>query len=210
MNWKGLFVKSDETEDTAPVSQPVTKTEPVVPYSTVGYSSPAPVANPSAFEGQLRESVAGRGSEYTRFRTACEELRSVIPDENTRLKTTFVSMKAMGLTKDRLVSGAKECIGALTQEKAEFESAMSSAFSSQVEGGMSRLTTIDKQIEEKLTQIGALQAEVERMRAEKGSVSAEVEQSRTKIDSARRDFSAAYGKLVDEINSDINRISSSL
>ena len=208
-SWRNLFVQSDEQEDTEVVTpSPATNTVPTVSYTT-SYNN-APVANPSAFEGQLRDAVAGHGSDYTRFKTACDELRTVLPDETTRIKTTFVSMKAMGVTKERLISGAKECVGVLNGEKAEFEGAMNSAFSQQVEGGLGRLTTIDKQIEEKLTQIGSLQAEADRLRSEKSKVSSEVDQSRNKIDSARRDFSAAHAKLIDEVNSDINRITSNL
>lgn len=209
-NIKGLFVQQDESAE-EPTAAPVATPTPVATTTSYdSYRTSAPVANPSAFEGQLRECVTGHGSEYTKFKTACDGLRAHLPDENARIKTAFVTMNAMGVTKDRLVSGAKECVGVLNGEKAEFESAMSNAFSSQVEGGMGRLTSIDKQIEEKLTQIGSLQAEADRLRAEKSKISVEVDQSRNKIDGARRDFAAAHAKIVDEINSDINRITSNL
>jgi len=210
MGWKGLFIQEEPAEETATetkVAAPAT-TVPTTYRSTptVGTS----VANPGAFEGQLRQAVNSSGSEYVRFKNACEELRSVLPDETTRLKSAFVTMKAIGITKDALVSTAKACVGVVTNEQTEFEAAMNAAYSSQVEGGVNKITSIDKQIEEKLSQIGTLQAEVDRMRSEKSKVTTDVEQSRSKIDSARRDFAAAFGKLVDEINLDINRISSSL
>jgi len=210
-NIKGLFIQQDETaEETA------TQTPEPTPTDTgrrINYASPtsAPTTgNPGAFEGQLRDTLNSSGSEYVRFRTACDELRSALPDEATRLKSAFVTMKAFGVTKDKLVSTAKVCIGNLANEQSEFENAMNTAYANQVEGGAGNITSIDKQIEEKLSQISSLQVEVDRLRSDKSKITSEVEQSRNKIDTARRDFAAAYNKLVGEINSDINKITSSL
>jgi predicted nucleic acid-binding Zn-ribbon protein len=208
-NIKGLFIQEDQKEETTP-----TTTVPTTPVATVPSAyiptTTARTANPSAFEGQLREVVKGHGSEYVKFKQACEDLRAVLPDENIRIKTAFVSMRALGVSKEALTTTAQACLSAVNQEAAEFDTAIRSAYSDQVEGGASRITSIDAQIKEKSAALVAIQTEISNMMAEKGRINTEVEQSRGKIETAKKDFAAAHANLVAEINSDISKINSSL
>lgn len=204
-NWKGLFVQQDESEETTPAATATLTTTARTPAVAVSVGG-----DPSVFEGQLREAVTERATEYVKFKNACDELKSVLPDEGTRLKSAFVSMKAMGITKATLISTAKDCLGTLASERSQFESAMANASATQVEGEIKRLTSLDKQIEDKLAQAASIQAEVDAMRLEKSKITSGVEASRSKIESAKRDFEAAFNRVNNEISSDISRIESSL
>ena len=210
MGWKDLFVVPEDEEEATPEvnSAPAAPKPKKIVVNTASGSS-----NDSEFAKQLRESLQAHASEgygYLTFKQTCDELKDVLPDETVRLKSAFVTAKAMKANKQSLIKTAKDCLSTLEAERAEFDEAMEATVAQQVDGQINRIPQIDESIQQCLSDIQEIESRMDSLRKEKVAITESVEDSREKIESAKRSFTSAYNTIVAEVNSDIDKITSNL
>lgn len=147
------------------------------------------------------------GYDYIEFKNSLKALENVIQDEPTRYKSAYAAVSPMGVTGEKLTASANHYIEVLKNEEKKFLFALGTKSDTDVAGSEKRLVQIDEEIKKKGELIAQLTQEIEKMKNDKIVIEKSINDSRQKIENSKNGFYSAYKEVVDNISSDITKIS---
>lgn len=201
---KGLFIQEPEL----PVTPGVVPTAPKPEVVNV-----KPLTEDSKIADALTLALKERALpeyDFMKFMDSQRALSVAIPDESTRYKATFATVKGTGITKSKLLETAKYYVSILDSEKATFMSGVEGQFKDKVGSNQKRIADIE-------TLIGAKGAEIKKLREELATASnnrdtlvVQVTDWQTKIEAAKFSFEQVYARLRTQIENDVGKITNHL
>lgn len=193
-------------------SQAITEQVAAVPMPQLGATyisgNSRPQVDPKikeSLKAALEENALG-SYDYLKFKKSADALRSVVPDEASRFKASFVAAQTLSVSKEKLVETANHYLTVLGEEQRKFNEAIEGANKGKIVSGMQRLAQIESIVTEKAAAIQKLTAEITELQKEKAETEAKVNEDKLKIDTTTAGFNAAYELFVQEIKSDINKM----
>lgn len=158
------------------------------------------------FEGLLKSA----DSEYYEFTKVMETLEGPIKDEATRISAAFQTLAIRGLTKEKLLSSAQECIATIEKDKAGFEAAVDSKAEEEIATRKSRLAELDSDIKKASDQINQLTAVIAKSKNEFSQLQTEITETEAKIKRNEGAYQAACESVIGKIKTDIEKAQTKL
>ena len=193
----GFFVETDDE----PVAAP-----------TVAQSSAAPVASPSVgmdsnMVATLQRVVAARKTPYTALLEAADKLKSVIPDDATRLKAAFAMISSEGQrTLDGVLQAIDIHITDVDGEGMRFKQASDSNAVAKVGALRSRVASITATRDGTLQTIANLEKEIAAQRTSIAANEQEIIQFTTQANDAEREIAilnTQFKAAIDFLKADL-------
>jgi hypothetical protein len=147
-----------------------------------------------------------QGPDYYEFWKMMETLEVAVPDEKVRMSAVFASLKVQGLNKEMLVSSAETYHKILEKDKLDFQNAVNTKVSAEIEGRKSSIENLEKknianaELIQNLTK--EINANIEKMTALKK----EVIDEEAKINSNKNGYNIACDAMLNKLSTDINKI----
>ena len=213
-NWKSIFIKDDEipqqkaTTPQAPVAAPIYRSD--VTSTRVDPSIQSKLQ--SALDGKQLD-----GFEYFKFKKAKDEMATIVSGEKAQFQSAFVSAKALGVTKDKLIDTAKHYLSVLDEELQEFNGDVNDKNKDEIGMSESRITqmglditaksaSIRKLQDDVAESIRKLQDEMAELQKQKSALSNEVADHKSKIEATKTSFIATYNTMSQGIKDDIEKM----
>jgi chromosome segregation ATPase len=150
------------------------------------------------------------GFDYLRFKQSVNHLQEMDLDEETSIKSAYITASTMGLTKSKLTNSIRHYLTILGKEKESFAEALQNQFSSKVEGKKIEADKLEKKIEEYKKKIVKMQEEMSLYQSKIDSVDEEMKIAKSKIEKTRDNFEITYESLIEMIQTDLSKIDSLL
>ena len=150
------------------------------------------------------------GPDYFEFYKMMETLEVHIHDENARLAATFASLSIQGLTKQTLIDTANKYKVVVERDKADFEKAVSDKLRMEVGQKQTSINDLEKKIVMNSEQIQKLTKEITDAQVQIGKMKAEVADAGNKLSKNGEGYKIACQAILNKINSDIQKIQSTL
>ena len=150
------------------------------------------------------------GFDYLRFKQSVKSMQKLDMDEDTSIKSAFVTASTVGLTKAKLLSSTKFYMKILNKERESFADAMRNQLKSKVEAKRVEAEKLAVKIEDYKKKIQKMQDEMELYQSKIDSVDSEMEAARNKIEKTRDKFETTYNSIREIMENDITKIDSIL
>lgn len=150
------------------------------------------------------------GFDYLRFKQSVSNLLDMDLDEETSMKSAYMTASTMGLTKSKLTNSIRHYLAILNKEKESFAEALQNQFASKVEGKKLEAQKLEKKIEEYQKKIEKMKEEMSLYQSKIDSVDEEMNIARAKIEKTRDGFELTYDSLTELIEKDLAKIESLL
>lgn len=146
------------------------------------------------------------GPDYQEFKNALEEMKTTPLDEATKIKTLFLSFKAMGLTPQKLISTAGEYKKLFANKLKQFDGELAHAMHEQVGTKQTQIDNLllkNKQIDEDMRKLneGKLANE-----ATIKTLGEEIQKSTGDLNTSKTDWHATYADIIKEIDAHVDLI----
>lgn len=146
------------------------------------------------------------GFDYLRFKQSVKSMQELDMDEDTSIKSAFVTASTMGLTKKKLLSSTKFYMNILNKERESFAEAMRNQLKSKVEAKKVEAEKLAAKIEDYKKKITKMQEEMELYQNKIDSVDGAMESARKKIEDTRDKFETTYHSIKEIIENDTSKI----
>lgn len=147
------------------------------------------------------------GPDYLEFKSSLKSLEGVIEEEDTRYKSSFAVLSSNGdINKDKLLSTGQHYIQVLQKEKAKFEQTFQAQQNKQIQGRQDKIKKYQQGIEKRKQQLKTLITEIEGMEAKLDEAKVEINQAAGKVQLTKDQFMASYQMIVEQIQSDFEKI----
>ncbi len=219
----GLFVEfePDEKSHTGSADQPSLSEKFPLSNSAAKPAAaavPAPSSAISAadldkFEqhfSQLFEKSNLPGPDYFEFWKMMDALEAHVKDETARVAAVFATLSIQGLTKAKLIETAAQYKQIIEQDRAEFEKAASQKTAAEVDGRQQQLQDLEKKIADNAALIQQLTKEISEAQAMAEQLKTQMAEQEQKIVSNRQGYQLACEAMIRKINTDIQKIETSL
>jgi len=150
------------------------------------------------------------GPDYFEFSKMMNMLEAHIPDESARMAAVYASLNLQGLTKEKIISTAKQYYAIIEGDKADFEKAAAIKAASEVEGRKQEVTELEKKISDSSDQIKKLTQDIANYQAQIGTLKNEMIQQEAKISSNKSGYNVACQAMLNKITSDIQKINTAI
>lgn len=198
-------IPSAQTQAAAPVAS-------VAPAQTFTASVSANTEATNAARDALSEAIESNrlsDYDYLKFKSAVQELAADIPDEQRRYKAVFATAKAM-TTKQKLVDTGNHYVLVLDEELRKFNEAVGEQVTDRIGQDEAQAKSLAASIADKQAQIQKLTAEIEEQSQAHANLVAKVANDKATIESRKASFVQAHSSLVQEIKTDITKMSNYL
>lgn len=206
----GLFVQSDEEENSKAPSETPTNTG-IPPETPKQRTIPEPAGAQDEQIAQILSETLEKanleGFDYFEFAKIIDFLKPTLPAEQTLYQTAFISGNTMGATKEKLIQAANFYLDVLKKKANEFEGTCQSKIQETVTIREKELKDMETAIQEKATTIQKLTEEINQMTLQKTKVTNEISENRIKIETKRNNFNATLQLFTNRISTDIEKIS---
>ncbi len=216
---KSLFVVEDEdaTKKTNEKNEQEKAPKVEKPSSANAVNVALDKSIPKKGEGQPEEKFVNRllnaieqnnieGFDYLEYKQSLQSLGGMEMDEATKFKSSLAMAKTMGATPEVLISSASHYLKVLKVEENKFQSALSNQHEKVVNGTNEQMAKLEQTIANKEKQIETLQKEIAEAKALLQKNKSGVEGNLQKINTTKQGFYAAYHIVVDQIQSDIEKM----
>lgn len=216
---KSLFVVEDEdaTKKTNEKNEQEKAPKVEKPSSANAVNVALDKSIPKKGEGQPEEKFVNRllnaieqnnieGFDYLEYKQSLQSLGGMEMDEATKFKSSLAMAKTMGATPEVLISSASHYLKVLKVEENKFQSALSNQHEKVVNGTNEQMAKLEQTIANKEKQIETLQKEIAEAKALLQKNKSGVEGNLQKINTTKQGFYAAYHIVVDQIQSDIDKM----
>lgn len=204
---KGLFFEEEAENDTGQKQQitATTVSQPLASVQKISGGSPKT-------KEFLKEALADGDKDfgYTKFKQSLDAMKGIIPDEKIRYVSSFITSKTLGVTKEKLVSTAEASIKVLDRELKRFEEATEEQTQATVVSGEKNVEKLAGLIQAKTSELQKLTEEITSLQKQKSEAEAQVITDKNKIEMLKQDFNLSYTEMVNEVKSDITKISNYL
>lgn len=190
-------------------SKPAQKSDSSVSVKDSSKTVVVPPANLDKFQNYfsaLMEKLDLPGPDYFEFAKAVKDLESDVPNQDSRFKVAFKSLKASGLTKEILLSSGAKYLSEFEKDKEVFTKQVSEKETQEIESRnkeIGGLETENKSIDD---QIQKLQKEKESNLQKIESLKTEIQTAEAKIHNNEGGYRLAYDQIVGKINEDLKKI----
>ena len=150
------------------------------------------------------------GFDYLRFKQSVKSMQKLHMDEDTSIKSAFMTASTVGLTKSKLLSSTKFYMNILNKERESFADAMRNQLKSKVDAKKVEAEKLAAKIEDYKKKISKMQEEMQLYQTKIDSVDEEMEAARQKIESTRDKFENTYHSIKEIMENDITKIESIL
>lgn len=187
------------------------------PPSQPSQPQPASPPKPSVEDPKIVEALASALKEkaltefdYIKFMEGENALVSVIPDEATRFKAAFATVRGTGITKARLLETAKHYLAILDVEKQGFIAGVDGQVKDKIGSNRKTMADVELEIEGHKKQIERSKEALTKKQEELDSLTRQVSEWEAKIESAKTGFDLVSGRMRSEIEGDIQKITAYL
>ncbi len=146
------------------------------------------------------------GFDYLEFKQSLQSLSKMEMDEATQFKSAFAMAQTMGADAQALKKTANHYLKVLADEEHKFEEALANQREKQILGKEQNFKTLSKKIAEKNAQIQKMNEEILNAKKKMSALEEELAQTKIKVESTKSDFQVTYQTLVDQIQSDIQKM----
>jgi uncharacterized coiled-coil protein SlyX len=150
------------------------------------------------------------GPDYYEFWKMMDTLEAHVKDENARMAAVYATLSIQGLTKSKLIESAAQKKKIIEQDKAEFEKAASDKAATEVDGRHQQLKDMEKKMADNAALIQQLTKEITEAQAKSEQLRAQMAEQEEKIVANRQGYQVACEAMVRKINTDIQKIETSL
>lgn len=144
--------------------------------------------------------------DYLKFRQSVINMKNMGMDEETSIKSAFVTAGTMGLTKDKLLKTAYHYQTALNKEKEKFALALKNKIAKDIDGRRVGAKKYAQEIENHKKTIEKLKLEIELYQKEINKVEENVAIAKEKIEATRDSFKTTFDELYGQLESDVRNI----
>jgi chromosome segregation ATPase len=207
----GVFVEFDE--DTAKTETPVINEQVYTPQPKISSAQHLNEEDIDKFEkhfDKLFEETNLPGPDYYEFFKMMETLEPHIHDEKARISATFSSLSIQGMTKEKLIDTAKKYMDVVQSDRANFEKALQSAGSSEVDQRKSKLQELEQMIQKNSEMIQKLTKEISDGQVLIGKLKIEVQEEENKFNKNRSGYNIACEAMLTKITTDIQKIQTTI
>ena len=117
-----------------------------------------------------------------------------------------MTVKATGVTKEKLIETAKYYLSVLSDERNEFLSSLEDQIRDSIGVNEQRAADIDATLIEKEAAIKKLIEEIQQSKSQRDALLLQVKEGREHIDANTKDFQIVYQRLTSEITSNVDKI----
>lgn len=218
---KGLFIIEENGNEVAKSSQSDAKATKVSKTVQTKSTNVKESASHTAPNGDTKQKVDSKfvdvllkaiennnieGFDYLEFKESLRSLAKIETDEAKRYRNAFAMAQTMGLDKKKLFDSAQHYINVLAAEEKKFSLALENRRSSQIEVRESKIAELKNAITHKEEHINKLKREIEEASKELQSIEGQVNQSLAKAESTKDGFYASYQMVLDQIQSDVDKL----
>lgn len=174
---------------------------------------PANHAEAQKFEtyfNNLFEKANLPGPDYFEFYKMMETLEVHIPDYKARLAATFASLSIQGLTKEKLVNTANKYKEIIENDRNTFERVLYEKMRSDVGQRKDQVSSLELKIKNNSEEIQRLNKEISDAQNLMGKVKLELTDQENKLNKNKNGYIVACQAVIGKINSDIQKIQSSI
>ncbi|MGE7773713.1 hypothetical protein ACQKLP_03270 [Chitinophaga sp. NPDC101104] len=211
----GLFVEFEPNEPLqpggAPARDPLAQKFPLSsPKQAVAGISAEELDKFDQHFTRLFESSNLPGPDYFEFWRMMETLEAHVPDEKARIAAVFATLSIQGLSREKLLATAGQYQAIVEKDRAEFLKAAEDKASREVEGRKQEIADLEKQIAEHSAQIQRLTEDITKAQTGMKTLQAQVAEQEQKISANRQGYDVACQAMITKIQSDIQKIQTSL
>lgn len=199
-----IFVETDDTPEVEkPKAKPVTgwKTQPPTEDVQV-YVPTAPSEDMTAhFEEVLATANTNNfpGTDFYEFYSAKKSISEYVQVEEGQYKAAFNTLKAQGLTKEKLLTTANQYTQVIENETKDFDASYNQLYDQNV-------TQKKKAIESKMNEIQKLSERLAQLQLETKSVTQEIEQAERNLTNKRNEFLSGADDFKNKLAMEIDKI----
>jgi len=205
---KGFFVESVDQAN-QPQAQPKSGdviTKPVQPEKIVEQTQ-------SKLDGKILDSLIKAiesnnlpGEDYLEFIEAFKAMKDLPLDETLKIQTVMATLSTKGLTKLKIIDSAAYYIKILENEKTKFYEAFKQEVDKQVNKKNEEVQKLEQENKTKAELIAKLNSEIEANKVKILSVKNQITAANEKFSQTEAGFKTTYSFVVDQINSNVNKI----
>ncbi len=213
-NLKSLFIEESSTAEQTEPQEELLEATSELPKDEPD-STPVRAVNASSGEVDQRflETLLNalernnlEGFDYLEFRQALRNLGKMNMDEATRYKSAYAMAQTMNVTPRDLTRTAQVYLDVLNKEQKAFSDALNNQEKTQINSRKERLEQLDKSIVQHQEQIESLMSSINKQRQEVDKLTSELASVHDKIVDTQDRFTRTHAFLLDEIQSDINKM----
>ena len=146
------------------------------------------------------------GFDYLEFKESLKSLSSMSMDEATRYKSAFAMASTMGASSDMLKKTAQHYVDVLNQEEKKFKQALINQRHRKIHDKEEEIKRLKMAIASHEEQIEKLSNEIGTFKQKMGEFQTDLTAAESKLETTKNDFLVTYGKLVDQIQQDIDKM----
>ena len=146
------------------------------------------------------------GFDYLRFKQSVKSMVKLDMEEDTSIKSAFVTASTLGITKNKLLNSTKFYMNILQKERESFAEAMQNQLKSKVEAKKVEAEKLAVKIQDYKKKIKKMEEEMALYQNKIDSVDSEMESAREKIEQTRDKFEVTYSSIVEIMEDDLNKI----
>jgi len=209
----GVFVEFEEDPKAPEPVQP-SAINPIRPTPSAPIQAPAlNQQDIDKFEkhfDSLFEKTNLPGPDYYEFFKMMETLEVHIADEKARISAVFASLSIQGLTKAKLLETAAQYKALIEADKAEFNKASDKKAQNELDSRKHNVVSLEKKIFDNSELIKNLTKEITEAQGKMAVLKDEIQSEEKKLSSAKTGYIVACDAIMNQINSDILKITTSL
>lgn len=157
-----------------------------------------------ALSSELVKTLAG--SPYLQFQKINSGMKTRVADASTRCVAAGAALDAQGITKVKILDGARDALTFLNGEALSFQNDITSSITGLDHQLKNKTETILASIDEKQQKIKILSEEIANLQKDKSNFEIKVGQDKSQLEVSKIEFNASVNELLQEINADINDI----
>lgn len=214
----GLF---DSLKSAIFVEEGETTTEKVLPthtrpVTTTANTATTFTADTTVVSGKIKQRLMDElaknlsGSPYSQYQKMNNSMKTKISDISTRGAALGVALEGQGVTKQVILDGTKGAIAFLNAEAANFQGSVTDTINNLEQQLKAKNESIIATIDTKQKLISQLNEDITNLQKEKTEFEIKVSQEKGKLETSKVEFNASFNELTQEINKDINDITTYL
>ncbi len=207
---KSVFVVPESEESSNPGSVPDTRLKSETTNSSPSIPVSGLVESKEKFEEILSKVLEENnisGFDYLEYKKAVSSIAKLQNmDESSQYKTAYAAIMSMNIQPSHLIESAKKYLSILEAEFAKFNQTASQFLQNQIKTKGEESKLLQQSIEQMEKQLLQLQSELKQSQERLSVIDKEIQSANIKVQANKSSFSLAYNELVEQIQSDIQKM----
>ncbi|MDX2248205.1 MAG: hypothetical protein SF052_15580 [Bacteroidia bacterium] len=147
-----------------------------------------------------------QGLDYLEFKESLEALSKITADEETRYKSAYAVVSAMGTNVHKLIETARHYVDVLNKAKEKFNMTVLKQMQDKLTNKKNAVDSLEKSIQQKKNQIQKLTAEIDEVQRQMIVEMAQTEQYSETVTLAELEFENTFSVIRGKIDQDIKNM----